>query len=159
MRNPVEEKFKELWGRSGPDRLTRAQIAEHFGKSLYWVQWMFVRTNVKPRNLTPQVKLRQETGKDDRREYMASVQKKTALVAITKKMVTRVDILLKTPVDYREYVRRLSDTNRVIMSAQRYFADVSEVDPDWDRLQSISEAIKSAKRFFANAEKKLRNSL
>jgi hypothetical protein len=45
------------------------------------------------------------------------------------------------------------------MSAQRYFADVSEVDPDWDRLQSISEAIKSAKRFFANAEKKLRNSL
>jgi hypothetical protein len=87
------------------------------------------------------------------------VQKKTALVAITKKMVTRVDILLKTPVDYREYVRRLSDTNRVIMSAQRYFADVSEVDPDWDRLQSISEAIKSAKRFFANAEKKLRNSL
>jgi hypothetical protein len=159
MRSPVEKKFRELWGREGSDRMTRAEIAKHFGKSLYWVQWMFVKTGVEPRNLSPAVKERYETGEDGRLEYMAAMQRKSALVVVTNKMLSRMTALRATPPHYREFIRRLSDAKRTIATAERHIETVTKDDPNWPRMAYMVLALEYAKESLIQSESKLGESI
>jgi hypothetical protein len=154
--DPVFGEFKRIWELEGDERMTRPQIAEYFSRSPYWVQWMYVKTNCRPRTRSPNVKMREESGEDDRLDYIEYMQFKSALVAITKKLLIRsVELMAITPSDPL-FSRRFSNLNRMISTTEKRIMAVTAIDPEWYRLPYSIQALDSAKNALNEASKLVR---
>lgn len=148
MSNPVMDTFRELWNLTGEDKMTRAQIADYFGKSAYWVQWMYVRSGVSPRTKSPAVVAREKGAEDTRLDYINEMQRKSALVAITTKLNERAKTLNYYPAHRRDFIRKMSDLLRVIQTTERRLERVKQDDPKWKRLGKTERSIENAKKVY-----------
>jgi hypothetical protein len=155
--DPVIETFRELWNLTGEDKMTRAEIAAHFGKSAYWVQWMYVKSGVGPRTKSPAVVAREKGEQDNRLEYIEEMQRKSALVAITTKLGERAKTLNYYPLHRRDFIRKMSDLLRVIQTTERRMAAVKKDDPLWKRLDKTERTLAHAKRVYEAAAAAIRD--
>lgn len=156
IEDPVYAEFRRVWEATGDDYMTRPMIASHFDRSSYWVQWMFVKTNCKPRTRSPKVRLREEGGVDDRLEYIDEMQHKSAAIAISKKIVRRSkELTLFFPGDV-EFSRRFSNLRRIMATAEKRLERINELYPMWNRSCEIEKAIETGRNALLEASKLVR---
>jgi len=154
--DPVFEEFTRIWELDGDERMTRPQIAEYFNRSPYWVQWMYVKMNCTPRTRSLSVKRREISGEDTRLDYIECMQFKSALVAITKKLLLRSKELLTTPTNDPLFSRKFSNLNRMISTTENRLLTVTTIDPEWSRLSSSVQALDYAKNAITVSSKPVR---
>lgn len=144
MRDYVVEAFLEVWNRTGDAYMTRPEIARYFGKSAFWVQWMYVKSGAEPRTRAPSVKLREETGVDDRLEYIEQMAAKSAMNAAVKKLILRTAALKKTKVRQKDFLKKVVYLKKIMNTVQRHIERVSEFDPDWKHIPKAERALLNA---------------
>ena len=144
MRDYMQEAFLEVWNRTGKAYMTRAEIAQHFGKSAFWVQWMFVKSGAEPRTRAPSVVAREHTGIDQRLEHIESMAAKSAMNAAVKKLVKRTVEMEKSQPHHKTYIKKVMYLGKLIDTAQRHTESIREIDPDWKHIARAERVMKAA---------------
>lgn len=154
--DPVFAEFRRVWELTGDKYMTRAQIAEYFNRSQYWVQWMFVKTNCIPRTRSPKVKAREEGAPDGRLDYINEMQTKSALVAIMSKLLIRAKEMPCFSSSHPQFSRRFSNLRRIVLTAEKRIKAVHKLDPNWHRLPQMERAIIFGHKALEDASKLVR---
>jgi len=154
MRDLIEEAFLEAWNRKGRRYLTRSQIARLFGKSLFWVQWMYVKSGAAPRKRAPSVVERERTGVDHRLKYIEEMKLKSAMNAAIKKLMIRTYELSQASRADKDFLRRITYLGRLIETVNGHINTVEEFDPEWKTLKEIEGLIDYSKSIYSAALEK-----